>query len=268
MGLSNDLISEFVKATNDSRKSNVENSVFGKVVEYNNTAYVKLDGSELLTPISTTTDVHDGERVMVTIKNHTAIITGNISSPSTNLQTELDNGDGTTTKLSDVGGNIQAADSKADEATSKADEANANISDLDDQVASDIKGLNTSLGDLSEKVDTNNKEIQDKIAEFQSTINGWSFDWSKIVNGEETLTDYIRFVDGDIILGKVDSGITLRISNDRISFLQNEIEVAYISDNKLKIPQMSVLETENDIMEMAGFKYYKRSNGNLSFNIM
>ena len=107
MGLSNDLISEFVKVTNDSSKSNVENSVFGKVVEYNNTAYVKLDGSELLTPISTTTDVHAGERVMVTIKNHTAIITGNISSPSVNLETNIDNGDGTTVKLSDLGISIR-----------------------------------------------------------------------------------------------------------------------------------------------------------------
>lgn len=107
MGLSNDLISEFVKVTNDSRKSNVENSVFGKVVEYNNTAYVKLDGSELLTPISTITDVHDGERVMVTIKNHTAIITGNMSSPSVNLETNIDNGDGTTVKLSDLGISIR-----------------------------------------------------------------------------------------------------------------------------------------------------------------
>lgn len=103
MGLSPDLISEFVKVTNDSKKSNIESSVFGTIVEYNNANYVRLDGSELLTPISTTTDVHDGERVMVTIKNHTAIITGNMSSPSVNLQTPLRNGDDTTTKIGDLG---------------------------------------------------------------------------------------------------------------------------------------------------------------------
>lgn len=107
MGLSTDLISQFVKTTNDSRKTKVDTTLFGTTVAYGNSIYVKLDGSDVLTPISTTTDVHEGERVMVTIKNHTAIITGNISSPSVNLQTNIDNGDGTTVKLSDLGISIK-----------------------------------------------------------------------------------------------------------------------------------------------------------------
>jgi hypothetical protein len=107
MGLSTDIVSQFVKATNDSRKTKVDTSLFGTTVAYGSSIYVKLDGSDVLTPISTTTDVHEGERVMVTIKNHAAIITGNISSPSVNLQTNLDNGDGTTVKLSDLGISIK-----------------------------------------------------------------------------------------------------------------------------------------------------------------
>lgn len=82
MGLSNDLISQFVKATKDTTKKKTETIVYGTVVNQNGSIGVKLDGSEVVTPVSTTTDAKDGERVTVVIKNHTATITGNLSSPS------------------------------------------------------------------------------------------------------------------------------------------------------------------------------------------
>ena len=83
MGLSNDLISQFVKVTNDKQESNKkETIVYGTTVEFGGAMYVIIDGSEILTPASTTADVKSGERVTVMIKNHTAIITGNVSSPS------------------------------------------------------------------------------------------------------------------------------------------------------------------------------------------
>lgn len=82
MALSSDLISEFVKITNDKEETKKETTVYGTTVEYNGKTYVKLDGSDLLTPVSTTTDVKPDERVTVMIKNHTATITGNISSPA------------------------------------------------------------------------------------------------------------------------------------------------------------------------------------------
>ena len=83
MALSSELISQFVNATkDDSRKDNNESTVYGTVKEYNGKKYVQLDGSDLLTPISSTTDTKADERVTVMIKNHTATITGNISSPA------------------------------------------------------------------------------------------------------------------------------------------------------------------------------------------
>ena len=81
MALSNDLISQFVKATKDTSKPSNEATVYGTIV-YDGKPYVRIDGSDLLTPISTTAGVKDGERVTVLIKNHTAVVTGNVSSPS------------------------------------------------------------------------------------------------------------------------------------------------------------------------------------------
>lgn len=83
MALSSELISQFVKATKDgSSNDNNESTVYGTVKEYNGKKYVQLDGSDLLTPISSTTDTKADERVTVMIKNHTATVTGNISSPA------------------------------------------------------------------------------------------------------------------------------------------------------------------------------------------
>lgn len=82
MDLSSDLISRFVKATKDETKTKTESTSYGKIVERDGRKYVQLDGSELLTPIDTTTNVENDERVTVTIKDHKAIVTGNLSSPS------------------------------------------------------------------------------------------------------------------------------------------------------------------------------------------
>ena len=92
MALSSDLISQFVQVTKDD-KTKKETTVYGTIVEYEGNKYVKLDGSELLTPISSTADAIDGERVTVMIKNHNAIVTGNMSSPAarTDDVKDLDN---------------------------------------------------------------------------------------------------------------------------------------------------------------------------------
>lgn len=81
--ISNRLITEFVKITNDSKNNKkTESTVYGTIVLYEGKKHVKIDGSDLLTPISTTTAIDEGERVIVTIKNHTATVTGNLSEPA------------------------------------------------------------------------------------------------------------------------------------------------------------------------------------------
>lgn len=83
MDLSNDLISKFVKITNDgNKKETKEGTVYGTTVEYDGAMYVKIDGSDLLTPIDTTADIKEDERVTIMIKDHNATVTGNITSPS------------------------------------------------------------------------------------------------------------------------------------------------------------------------------------------
>lgn len=82
MALSNDLISQFVKATQDKEQTKKESTAYGKIVKQGDVEYVQLDGSDLLTPIEKTTVVKDGDRVIVTIKDHTATVTGDLTNPS------------------------------------------------------------------------------------------------------------------------------------------------------------------------------------------
>lgn len=58
----------------------------------------------------------------------------------------------------------------------------------------------------------------------------------------EAYQKYIRFEDGAIILGVVGNPLTAVLKNDRLSFLQNNYEVAYISDNTLFIRHAVILD--------------------------
>lgn len=83
MELSNNLVRQFAKAVNGGKKNTADSSlVMGTVEKSGDKTYVKIDGSDSRTPVASTTDVLDGERVTVVIKNHQAFITGNFTSPS------------------------------------------------------------------------------------------------------------------------------------------------------------------------------------------
>lgn len=88
MPLPSDLISEFVEVTAEHVDVKSDGStVYGTIVVQNEVKYVQLDGSDILTPIDSTTESLDGDRVMVLIKNHTATVTGNISNNSASVGT-------------------------------------------------------------------------------------------------------------------------------------------------------------------------------------
>ena len=87
MKLSDNVISEFVKMTNDTPSTNTNQSkIYGTAIIYNDEQNVQLDGSDLLTPADNTVHIKNGERVTVSIQNHVATIDGNISDISASNQ--------------------------------------------------------------------------------------------------------------------------------------------------------------------------------------
>lgn len=75
-----------------------------------------------------------------------------------------------------------------------------------------------------------------------------------------SINRYIRFEDGNIILGEVGNELTLKIQNDRISFFQSGTEVAYFSNQKMYVNDTEVLKS----LRVGPFEFTHRSNGHLT----
>ena len=88
MDLNSILVSEFAKITNDNKETvNEGTTVYGTYRVDGDGAYVQIDGSDTRTPVATTASAKSGDRVTVLIKNHRAIITGNMTDPSASSET-------------------------------------------------------------------------------------------------------------------------------------------------------------------------------------
>lgn len=154
MQLSADLVSKFVKATKDT-KTQDGTTMYGTVVMQNGTPYVRLDGSEILTPVTSMADVHSLERVMVLVKDHTATIMGNISSPSA----RSDDVKVLTEVVADKASIGDLKTINADIENIKAD--NVEISDKLTATEADIKDLEADNVTINEKLTANNASIKE-----------------------------------------------------------------------------------------------------------
>lgn len=103
---------------------------------------------------------------------------------------------------------------------------------------------------------------------LEQLSNSFNFEFNRLeevinANGEqiEESKKYIRFVDGTILIGEEGNELTLQISNDRISFMQNGGEVAYFSNNKLFVTDGEFLNS----LTLGRYAFIPRDNGNLSF---
>ena len=108
-------------------------------------------------------------------------------------------------------------------------------------------------------------EIEQTKNSVEIQFNQFSADIAAVANGTdaefEEIRKYIRFVDGQILLGEVGKELELKIANDRISFLQDGAEVAYFSNRKLYVTDTQILHS----LQLGSFAFMPRSNGNLSF---
>lgn len=165
MGLSSDLISQFVKITNDTKKTKKETTTYGTIVTYNGGMYVRLDGSDLLTPMTKTVGVKDGDRVMISIKDHAATVTGNISSPSASSSEVKD--------VDDKVGNFMTLTAKEFEAQS------AKISDLKADNITIKDKLTANEGYISD-LKADNLTIKDKLATNEAEVKKLTTDYATI----------------------------------------------------------------------------------------
>lgn len=125
--------------------------------------------------------------------------------------------------------------------------------------------------EISEQYMTGDEVTSSISSSMEQLVDSFNFEFTelkKIVDASdssardqfEEIYKYIRFVNGDIVLGEEGNTVTLRIENDRIAFIDNGAEVAYFSNNQLVVLDGHFLQS----LQVGHFKWLPRENGNLS----
>ena len=118
------------------------------------------------------------------------------------------------------------------------------------------------FGAYKESVSTQFSQTKDSFEmKFESTSEAISDVDKDLQEKYNERTSYIRFENGNIVLGRSGSDITLVQTNDRISFMQNGREVAYIANDNMYITQGEFLTQ----LRIGKFGFTPGVNGNLSF---
>lgn len=186
MNLSNDLISQFVKITNDDHRKQENTKAYGKVVTYNGQNYVQLDGSDLLTPVDTTVKVQDEERVTVTIKDHNVTIDGNIDDVSASNREVMELSNEFVTFKVDTEGIFM-------EVTNEIGNLNTKI----DITANGIRAeVTEKVNGLSSKIDVTANEIRTEVSkkvdagQVGTIVTQNAESWKLSINGKLYGTNY------------------------------------------------------------------------------
>ena len=266
MAVPNELIAKFAKLSKES-KIQRETTVFGTTVEYGGKLYVKMDGSDLLTPVATTSEISAGERVTVMVKDHTATVTGNISNPSASKGTTDAIEDEITTINATIGNfelviadkvntnELQAEVAKINELMAlKANivdlnATNATIKDLNVQVANIDKALITKADIVD--LDAANAEI--------NTLKANYADIETLVGGNLTM-DNIQSLVLTSSKVTVDNAFIKDAMIDRVS--ANKINAGTINTNNVNI------QSEDGSMLLQGsLQQFKDAEGNVRIQI-
>ena len=152
-----------------------------------------------------------------------------------------------------------------DTVTSITEDVWTRIDQTAESIMSEVGSTYVTSDDFREELSTS----------LTQTAEGWEMEfnefrsWVEETNGEnqtafEELRKYIRFIEGNIILGDQNNDLQCIITNSKISFEQNGAEVAYISNNKLYITNAEVLDRFTVGNPSSGyFDWIPRANGNL-----
>lgn len=130
-----------------------------------------------------------------------------------------------------------ASDETTDKLTELRQEVNSNIEQTGEAIKSSVYEKVYTKDDVDTLLSSVNTEVEQTKTSWQVTFNQLVKQLNDYSDGSDAAFDeirkYIRFEDGNILLGNSSSPLILRIRNDRIQFLQNGYEVAYISDQRM-----------------------------------
>lgn len=259
MGLSNELISQFAKVVNNETTPKKETTLRGTTVVVGDTTYVKLDGSDILTPVTTTTDSKNDERVTVMIKDHTATITGNTSSPSAR-----------TDDVKEIGNQISEFEIViADKVSTK--QLEAQIGRIDDLVTENVTikerltAGEASIGEL----EADNVTINEKLVANDASIKTLQTEKidAEFANAKYATIENLNATNADIHNLQVDYGEFEELTANKFTAIEGNIETLQTdklsaTDADLKYASIGSLEAvEADIGSLnADYGEFKVAN--------
>ena len=149
------------------------------------------------------------------------------------------------------------------------EDATSQLSTNISQTAQDIRAEVSETYVTGDTLNGYKSEIE---TQFKQTKDAFTFDFSTLIETIETvdgntttkfneINKYIRFIDGDIVLGEAGNQITLKLENDQIGFWQSGAIVAVFANNKLTVLDGNFL----NVLQIGNFSFRPRSNGSLSF---
>lgn len=132
---------------------------------------------------------------------------------------------------------LATSDDLNDKLTQFREETASNIDQTAEAIKSTVYDNVYLKGDVDEFISGVKTEVTQTKDSWQVTFDDFQKTLNSITNktGAEfsEIKKYIRFEDGNILLGNSTSPLILKLKNDRIQFLQNGYEVAYISDQRM-----------------------------------
>lgn len=176
MALSKDVMSQFAKAMVPKQESKEAtlNATYKKI---DGKEYVQLDGSDILTPVTSSVVAETDDRVKVIIKNHAATVIGNITSPSARnkdlntLKDEVDENGNTIKRMDTV---IQQQQTSINQIDTKINQHDVLINQHDtviNQHGDTISSINNTLILQGNAIEANNNSIIAQGNQIESINN-------------------------------------------------------------------------------------------------
>ena len=199
MDLNSILVSEFAKITNDNKETvNEGTTVYGTYRVDGDGAYVQIDGSDTRTPVVTTASAKSGDRVTVLIKNHRAIITGNMTDPSASSETvrTLDLGlGGLNDTIRNVSNSVSALSGEVD------------------GISTQVTGMAASI-EGAEKVATNFLSFEDPYGLIVGNLTGSTLGFNVLIDATSVNMRYnstilAKYASNTIYLGYNNTNATI-----------------------------------------------------------
>lgn len=142
---------------------------------------------------------------------------------------------------------------------------NSNVTQTAENIMTEVSESYYAKDETDSKISEVSTQVEQTAQAVEIRFNDFSQDIDDLSNNTDAqfseIRKYIRFVDGNIVLGESTNQLTLKIENDKISFYDSNTEVAYFSNNKLYVTDGEFINT----LRLGNFAFMPRSNGNLSF---